>query len=357
MRKPSLVIFGAFVIAGCAAADASNGEQNDYAATSAKPTASLENVCEKQTHVTNADGDVVERCDRPFAEAPFVRLPADEIVEGGLSTLYMTYGYRRVLVDRNGVEYAMTDENGTAYAGPASEREAHLPKSLRLPSNRNLYSVYRVRGRIGKVQGKYDNEPKPAIWVESGAPVVTIPGKVIDGNYLGVWEGDASRRTGERKFDPNDRVPLRIRFTKLEANGVLPLWDSPTEELSEGELYKLVGTIENFDRPVKGSDGKCYPALTALGENNPFHGARSGMVVIYRHPHMHKSGDQVSVVKIPEGSTDWSPEGMSMLQMFSPAGFVSPKAIEPIEYGPHGMPMGNDLRIEPMAYAGETEDC
>lgn len=38
-----------------------------------------------------------------------------------------------------------------------------------------MYTVYVVRARIGKVQGKYDTSPKAALGIVAGAPASILP--------------------------------------------------------------------------------------------------------------------------------------------------------------------------------------
>ncbi len=80
-------------------------------------------------------------------------------------------------------------------------------------------------------------------------------------------------------------------------------------------------------------------------------------MTIHRDPHMHKLGDQVTVLVLPEGASDWSPTAMDMLGVFSPAAFISPTKLGPMEFHPHGLPVGNDIRIAPIPNAGATEGC
>lgn len=298
-------------------------------------------ACEQQHVGANADGDSLIVCDKPFADAPHVRLPADD-TSGDTVTLYVAYQLSTgEFFTRDGKSLYLTDGKGKALG--FQDHGESLPKSMRMPSNRNMYTLYRVTGTISQVAPPFGKDKVPAIHVATGEPVAMIPGDVIDGTMLGTWEGMTNLRTADGKFS-EDETPIRVSFTNKVAGTNLKVWESGTS-LPDGKVFKLTGVIENWDKSVKGSDGKCYPALTGLGDKNPFHGAKNGKVDTYRLGGMHFAGDQVLVFTVPGGTTNWSMTAMGGLGPFSPVDWISKKGWSELSLTPHGMPMGNAIQL------------
>src|SRR5678816_4120093 len=98
-------------------------------------------VCTAQHEGKTADGEAVIVCDQTYQTLPFVRPPKD-----GAKTFYvgisdMMEGGR--LVTRDGHEYELADSSGKVLSVTSSTPNA-LVKSIHMPSNRNLYTLYKV---------------------------------------------------------------------------------------------------------------------------------------------------------------------------------------------------------------------
>lgn len=301
-------------------------------------------ACEAQHVTPNADGDTVISCDTPFASAPRVKLPDDDKT-GAVATLFGAFDLiGSALVLRDGSRLAVVDDHGA----PLSLRDADgkVPASLRIPSNRTMYMLYRITGSIAG----------PTVHVLSGTPLVMIPGQVLDGAMLGVWEGTTTTRKADGWFT-TDRVPLRVRLSQLTPAKNLDTWTSDTA-LADGTTFRMTGEIENLNHAVKGSDGTCYPALSSLGDANPFHGATSGAVAMHRLGGMHAPGDNELVFTLPNGTTNWSETAMSQLGPFAPADWISTAGgATTLHLRPHGAPKGNVIELHHIDAAGGGGGC
>jgi hypothetical protein len=299
-------------------------------------------ACEQQHVGTNADGDAVIVCDKPFATAPHVHLPADD-TKSNVATITVAYNLPLAALEmRDGTTLALMDAQGKAIS--FQDHGGSLPASLRMPSNRNMYSLYRLTGKLGQATPSYGTTKIPGFHVVSGAPVVMIPGDVLDGTMLGAWEGTTSARKPDGTFAPDDQVPIRVAFANLERTNNLKIWQTGTS-LPDGRVSKLKGVIENFDRDVKASDGTCYKALTSLGDKNPFNGAHAGNVDAYRLGGMHFPGDQVLVFTVPAATSDWSMTAMGGLGPFEPGGWIANAGWPEVHLEPHGLPKGNSITL------------
>jgi len=217
---------------------------------------------------------------------------------------------------------------------------------MRMPSNRNLYLVYRVRGRLGQ------NHGEPTIWVSEGTPEVLVTARALDGTFR-TWEGTVSRRLTDHSFDIDERVPVRIDLDRLEPLSNLAEWSSGT--LADGERFDLVGRVSNLHEAVRAADGTCIPATDALGTADPFAGATEDRIALRRIAGMHITGDQVIVVQYPSGTAGLSQTGMTGLLLHHPAGLLqgepAPDWTEH-EFWPHGTPNGHTLSIHPVVGGG-----
>ncbi len=300
-------------------------------------------------------------CDQPFASRPYVHLPADKNAASSV-TLYLAHDITTgTFHTRDGSTFYVMDTHGkiAPIGGFGGSYGANLPSSFHAPSNRNMYLIYQVTGKTGKAKDPDTGDQVAAIQVTGGKPVVMLPGKVIDGSALGVWEGTIQER-GESGMASSDLAPLRIRFSALAANTTPPgaptlnVWDSGTS-LADGQTFSITGTIENYTQNIKGSDGKCYRALTALGTANPFYGAPKGDISLFRLAGMHHAGDQVVVLWIPDGATNWSQTGMDiLLGPFAPADLISTKDRATLAIHPHGLEGGE---IDLHATSGGGGSC
>jgi hypothetical protein len=335
---------GAAIVAGCA-----SGIDND-AEAAAEAVRALGQVCATQHAGATADGDTVQICDRVFDAAPRVRPPADVRPSSGAATLYVAISLEggTTATDRHGTTYTLVDASGAAVSTTAAH--AGLPASMRLPSHRDMFLVYRVTGTIGTYADPYTHGHSPSLHVTSGAPAILLTGQAIDGAFEGVWEGDVSARTSTG-FDVTHRVPLRVRFDHLAQQANLHAW-SGTTTLHDGEVFALEGHIENWSTAVDSHDGHCLASLTAMGASNPFAGASSGDMSIFRLGGMHFPADEVVVVVYPAGTTGLTAEGMTGLHVMTPGDLlrVSPTTDDvTLDLFPHGAPNGNSLVLRRVA--------
>jgi hypothetical protein len=307
---------------------------------------SLGDVCAEHTPGTTADGDAVEACQKTFAERPFVRPPEDERPASGTATLYaalVASPYR--FIDREGTEYLVVDENKS----PMEE----LPSALKMPSNRDLYLVYRVTGTIETAPGPDEGSDVPAIIVDDARPAILLEGRAIDSALLGGWEGTASKRVGTNEYDETVRIPVRIQFDTTEPLEDLAEWDDPSKTLTDGERFAMVGTIQNAHDSVLASDGSCLPGLGSLGDMNPFYEATSDIVKLDRIAGMHIPGDNVLVLEYPEGIGN---SGMTSIAPLSPAGLlqlVASDTYSKMNIFPHGTPNGSRIDLRHVTAGGD----
>jgi hypothetical protein len=299
-------------------------------------------VCEAESTAT-VEGATVTRCDDLFAERPFVRPPADR---SDATTIDVYAGYQAIeatFLDREGTTYVLHDA-----AGPINSADtARLPAGLRWPSYRFLYTVWHVRGeRVAP-----DGEGRPGVRNAIVEPAITFSGELIDSVALGAWEGTVSRRTGDNTFDAADRVRFRVVFDRVEPNehvAVLPEWDDPGVLLPapEANMFRAIGTIQNWTERVTAADGTCLEAIGTLGAASPFFEATAPALTLYRYPSMHGPGDHVTVLDYPPGSRDLSVNGMSGLYFNHPAALLQVAPRDPWDRWssyPHATPNGHSV--------------
>lgn len=314
-------------------------------------------VCATQHTGSDADGDSVVLCDELFADLPRVKLPADRIHTGThSSTIYAAIDVAGQLaaIDRDGTRYTLVDADGNAIDA------SKLPKTLRLPSHRALYTVYKLTGVITTYTGPYTKQDGPALQVTSGKPLIVIAGKAIDGAYLApgfALEGTVSSRTDDSHFDSTKPVGIRISFTSLEPWADMPSWTSGT--LKDGARFKIVGTIENWSAPVKASDGTCLPAFSVLADANTWAGATDPTVRLYRYPGMHFAADEVHVLDYPVGTTGLSANGMGGMTALHPAALIQEQASDEwstLGIFPHSAPNGHTMTLHVVTGGGGACD-
>jgi hypothetical protein len=306
-------------------------------------------VCATQHNGTSADGDAVVVCDQTYQTLPFVRPPKD-----GATTFYvgisdMMEGGR--LVTRDGHEYELADSSGKVLSVTSSTTNA-LVKSIHMPSNRNLYTLYKVSGETGTGTDPIFKTKVDIIKATSIKPVIIISGKAIDtAETFGAWEGTVAARKDASSFDPNKRVAVRIKFSTIDKTvSHFATWQGGAS-LKDGDYYTVHGTVENFSSPVLADDGSCMPSLASLGANSPFAGAKSGDVSLLRIGGMHFAGDDEHVLTMPAGAEGWSVTAMGSFGRFLPSDFISTKAGSG-NMTPHGTPSGAGIELEAVTKGG-----
>jgi hypothetical protein len=200
-------------------------------------------------------------------------------------------------VDRDGTIYVVVDASGHAADITA------LPPEMRMPSNRHLYTLYKVEGTLGTYTNPNNGASSPSIRLLSARPIIIIGGSAIDQQLLGTWEGLVSRRTGDGTWSlDTDRVPFRVTFTSTAPLSDLPTWGPGTPLLPDGERFEIDGMIENATNAVTSATGECFSALSSYGDADPIFGATSSELKLYRLTSMHVEGDAQLVIGYPDGT-------------------------------------------------------
>lgn len=323
----STVFLGLLGTTSCVGAGDPPAEVDDLTGANAAPSAEEAKACASASVGTNSAGDKVVLCHKPFADAPFVRLPADG-APGATQTFYAGVTLPTdvsgsvVLWTRDGSRYVPVDSAGAAISFTGTK----LPKALHAPTNRATYTLYQFTGKPGNaIDSSFG--AATAIKLSSARAVVSIDGCALDTRLLGTWEGSVSERlaspqgTGPfvKAFDPAKRVPIRIQLTS--AKKANPLADyKPPGKLTDAHTMMLEGAIENWDHDVT-EGGKKFPSLQAMGKKNPFLGASTGAVELYRLGNMHGvTGDGHWVFTYPAGSLSLTTNAMS----FTLTGLTAP---------------------------------
>jgi hypothetical protein len=340
--KRLLLLATAVSLSACAL---DSGDVVDSVDDEVKATA----VCTTQHEGKSADGDAVIICDQTYQTLPFVRPPKDSASTFYVGISDMMEGGK--LVTRDGHAYELADSSGKVLSVTSSTTNA-LVKSIHMPSNRNLYTLYKVTGEVGTGTDPIFKTKVDVIKATSIKPVIIISGKAIDtAQTFGAWEGTVAARKDASTFDPNKRVAVRIKFSTIDKIVAhFATWQGGTT-LKDGDNYVVNGTIENFSDPVVAADGSCMPSLASLGANSPFAGAANGDVSLERVGGMHFAGDDEHVLTMPQGAEGWSLTAMGSFGRFLPSDFISTKAGSGA-MTPHGTPSGAGIELEAVTKGG-----
>lgn len=312
---------------------------------------------------TTADGDKVDVCEKMFGTRPHIRPPADTISSDGPSTLYVAaddVGYR-ILVDRTGTRYR------TLIDGRPVEDPAALPKALHAPSQRVLFTIYEVTGKLADRTGD-DSEPPytKSIDLTDAKPVILIKGRAIDELFKGPWEGTMSKRAPDAGctlttpcWDPAQTTGLRVNFSTLtKIDNVISGRFDDTEPLADGERFKLTGVIENLSTAIKAADGTCMPALNSFGDASPFRPSTKGDLTLYRYPGMHSPEDAQLVIDYPVDTEGLGGQnGMDTLTVLHPANFLAAGDDHDwakVTIHNHAIPNGSEVVLWPVTGGGGT---
>jgi hypothetical protein len=337
--KRLLLLAIAVSLSACALDSGDEGSIDDEVKSTA--------VCATQHGGTSADGDAVVICDQTYQTLPFVRPPKD-----GKETFYVGLGDMMEggrMITRDGHAYSLADSSGKILGFTSTNA---IVKSIHMPSNRNLYTLYKVSGEIGTGTDPVFKTKVDVIKATSIKPVIIISGKAIDtAQTFGAWEGTVAARKDASSFDPNKRVAVRIKFSTLDkAASHFATWQGGAS-LKDGDYYTVHGTVENFSDSVVADDGSCMPSLASLGAESPFAGAKSGDVSLLRIGGMHMPGDDEHVLTMPQGAEGWSVTAMGSFGRFLPSDFISTKAASG-DMTPHGTPSGAGIELEAVTKGG-----
>lgn len=311
-------------------------------AACAKPPPALI-ACPKQHAGATAEGDSVIICDELFAEAPRVRLPADEpgILHGAISG--MGGGFH----DRDGRRYQLLGAGGQPISVQGGSPAVNAPEWMRVPYNRELFTLYEVRGTV-------DGD---TIAITALEPIVLLSPAAIDGAYT-TFEGSVSLRNGPGAYELDRRARIRIELSSWTEIGKMDDGLDYSATLADGGMLIGAGEIVNASERVRASDGTCLPALSELSvDENPFFGAAGADVGIHRWASMHGPGDNVIVLEYPRGVSEIAPNGMSNLSLWHPRTFISlAPAMQPVSIWPHGTPNGHNVELAPVS-SSAREAC
>jgi len=337
----SLLLGLTLVLSACAfeTGDDINAEDTDVKSTA---------VCATQHSGKSADGDAVTICDQTYQTLPFVRPPKDTLTSFYVGISDMMEGGR--MVTRDGKSYALADSSGKVLSFTSSTNA--IVKSIHMPSNRNLFTLYKVTGETSTGTDPTFKTKIDIIKATSIKPVIVISGKAIDtAQTFGAWEGTVAARKNASSFDPNKRVPVRIKFEKITGTAShFANWQGGAS-LKDGDSYTVQGTVENFEDPVVAADGTCMPSLASMGTSSPFAGAASGDVSLIRIGGMHMPGDDEHVLTMPQGAQGWSVTAMGSFGRFLPSDFISKKPGSG-DMTPHGSPSGAGIELTAVTKGG-----
>lgn len=306
------------VTAGC-----SSGEpEPDMTEDALKaPSNDEKRACEVASIGTDGTGARVVHCTKPFASAPFVRLPADKIT-GTKATFYggmtvpSTFEDVAVIWARDGKRYVAVDGEGKAIAFTKAGNK--LPAALHAPTNRITFTLYQFTGTLGtEVDTPYGTAT--AIKLSNARAAVVVDGCGLDSRMLGTWNGTVSEKLETpvgngpfaKSFDEGRRVPIHLTLTSIKKSN--PLADyAGGEPLEDASTFILEGKIDNFSEAIN-VGGKEYPSLAAMGRKNPFLGASDGNIQLYRLGNMHgQKNDGHWVLTYPKGAQALTGNGMSL---------------------------------------------
>ena len=340
------------------------------ALSGASPTCAKEN-----TNVVNSDGDAVTVCNELFHDRPYIHTPPDEDFSDPGSVhfyggLYIDPGYAGgvYFIDQTGIKYQIVDAHDEAVQYVNSPA---FPAAMHVPTNRDLFYIYRVTGSIGSRTDSVLG-PLKTIKLAKAQPAILISGCALDGFLLGRWTGTVSPRLTSpsgsgpfvKIFDESSSVPIQITLSKANKGSNLAEMsgDAP---IVDGNTYKLSGTIDNFSTDVVTASGVKFPSLELLGSRNPFLNAPNGEIVLYRQGNMHGIGfDNHWVITYPSRSADLTLNGMSdTLEFFTPAALIGSAGTNnellTLSLAPH-IPYranGHTMVLQPQEIGKESDQC
>jgi hypothetical protein len=180
----------------------------------------------------------------------------------------------------------------------------------------------------------------------------------MDDYLLGSWEGfvtlrlDPAPSTGFTFFDSNSTTAVRIRFSSIRAlpeplaSQVLSVWPDEAhsgQKLLDATVSAVDGTVENFQGDVLGSDRTCLSSLAGRNGSNPFQGATSSGVMVYRYPGMHGAGSEAVVMDFPVGTEHLAPTGMSVPFFIKASTLITRQTRFEMNEFPHSLHNGFEL--------------
>jgi hypothetical protein len=284
-------------------------------------------------------GQSITICKETYRSSPFVHLPKD-VVSAETSTLYLAIE-NGSFVDRNLTTYKIIDKRNRS-----SVKDFPIDTS----SNRNLFTVYKVKGKIRTSTGS-DGKTMSSLAVAGYQPFLQIDGCAIDGLLLGSWEGAVSARISTSDedflvFDASKALEFKVTFSSLRKTENLQDWDHKGQEIG-GTAYQVQGEITNFQN------------LVDLGEANPFWTAPSAAVSLYRYPGMHAQGDNELVMNWPKAPRV-SSSGMTPILPVSPKLLIAekiPNQMLNLDFMEHGTPTGFKMTLSPKNFGAVKPDC
>jgi hypothetical protein len=343
-----------------------------FAAVLALPARADSNPCPAGKTRKNSAGDSVFVCTQVAASRPLVRLPAD-VKTAAQATLHGAFAMPNGALDglvffsANAKSWAIVDAAGK----PLTMTSTGLPEGLHAPTNRIIYSLYEVVGTPGAgLKPTFYGKATPLV-LKSVKALAEVDGCLFDSYLLGTWVAQVSTRLPKDKivsmgpltkyFDPTKKVPVHITLSKAQARPALDDYRLG-KKISDAATMILSGVIDNFDNDVT-DGGKSYPALSKLGAANPFLGASSGAVELYRLGNMHGvPGDSHWVLTYPPGTQNTTGNGMSFLlasyagpfwAMKAGAGFSTIQILPHLPYVKNGL----EVALQALSIGKQAAAC
>lgn len=271
--------------------------------------------CEKEKTSSAIDNTEILLCEKMYSTRPFIRPPVDTvptsithikkdaIIYGGL---HRRSGLETSLVDRFGRSFKIIF---TSDERKVSGKLKNIFTKIKFPSNRILFTLYKVSGQISKTKNGFQLSNINAI-----EPVLLLTGDAIDSHYIGKsWEGGFYAKNQE--FQDEFKTSIRIKTTKTSIlpEGLDELAEWTTTKIKGAQVFSLDGYIENFNDPITSSDGKtCFEALTKSQDRNPFLNATDSNISFHRMGSIQKEGDNMLVFEYPKKSGNLAPDNLPL---------------------------------------------
>jgi hypothetical protein len=255
----------------------------------------------------------VPTCTKLHPGFPRISLPEPDAEEGGSLVIYgalaVDNGYPNHwrFYDRMGKSWRVTDPTG-AKAFRFGDAKVFSSASEVNVSYRYLFTVFRAVA----AETHLPDTGEEGLHIKSLTPVLWVDPAAVEGSLLGEWAGTTTPRIpvaerppaghfGQKAFRGDQAVALRVRFDSITVSDTGFSETRGNGKVPGTKVYRLKGRILNGEE------------LKGLGEANPFYGATSDEVTLYRNLNMHGLlRDDHWVFDYPLGSADLSMNGMSL---------------------------------------------
>lgn len=336
---------------------------------------STDPVCEITSSGLNTEGEKVLVCEKFHANAPYIRI---EKIQGAFIGGLDTEGLFTFLNANNVMEtVTLVHPDGRPYACNLGSSMGIVPDDTSpsqdcdpvqngMVSQRRIYTLY-------KAQGELDSARK-TLTATSIHPYLVATPSAIDSLLNRPFAGSANFR--KATYDPEidgiisyEDASTPILLMPLRPGNLRRIGHDESKDSPLEKTQPTVFQIANYNSPVQGPDGNCYPALTSFGPRNPLHHLKVNEAQMARHPSMHQAGthtltlEAIDLEDSPEdgwhfaiGTGSMSGEIPSV--MFNPATWLSAPIDLTAELTQvqriHGIPNGLELKLVPATAEGRT---